>query len=663
MELTSKAAEFCEFLYSLAASTRQARNPTDRLQVYNEEYAVTSLPAGTDTPFIDFTGQLKGTSTLIFSKYVPTLSRDNDVGLSPPNNSHSFGNETLDIQEEYSSKYSSSEAELEDKFPCFSYQAVSVGQPLSQKRVYVTQSTPLHSGYSEHLVSDLTIAHDAGVVPLCIEKARYVVSLYALGFRQTKCTSQLPNVWAVCRDEKKNIVALGCSHSIENDNRKPSLQTYTVTAEDVLPNPKVPLTEKQTIKCKPLSSGVGESHAFSEYEIASYSTTEVKSMDEKLTGDLMVQFAWSYPEALLSPPAESSDVVVKISATPGYLFSPGLASYNELNTLLCLCKIATGSMSWSSLTEGLDDEATVDQDAVKMKTLSEKVGSFLEDISSPLSQLSELTVISPTSENKVYEARKDLDFAERLWLFAKDATNLEDLQQIFAEVFKAVLLGKVQPFVHRSSSSVISSLLRKVLLTPNMDEKQDLAPKFQNLLTESKITLCLVQLGIEKMSRDYKAYFVGSDIATGDQLDQFISASQGSLLDQCHTLCKLHCILELMSSALSFLKLPPPTLSILFKSALEVYREQVFKGFATTPVFSLPLPAYSTAQKSLISFCSTLSPKKWVLSQQRSKVNSSTSCNETTVTMYKNQPLLDNLTDSEMEESKYFVYKAHCECI
>ena len=386
--------------------------------------------------------------------------------------------------------------------------------------------------------------------------------------------------------------------------------------------------------------------------------------EEKLTGDLTVQFTWNNPDTILSPPSESADAVVKISATPGYIFSQALATYNELKTLLHLCEIASGKRSWISLSENIGEEEEDTLQSAK-KSLVENVGLFLEEISSPLSQPKEITVISPTTANTVYETRSDLDFAEHLWMFAKDTTSLEELQQVFAEVFKAVLLGKVQPFIHRSSTSVLSTLLRKVLLTPNLDEKQDLAPKFQNLLTESKICMCLVQLGLEKMKRDYRAFFIGADITTADQLDQFISVSKGSQLETCHTLCKLHCILELMSSSLCFLKLPPPTLSALFKSALEVYREKKFEGFCTTPVFSLPLPAYSVSQKSVLSLCRTLTPKKWVLSQQKANVGGGGggSGGKMSVVLYRNLPLLDSHREEELDEGRYYIYKAHCDCI
>ena len=608
-----------------------------------KEFSVTVLPTGSATPFDDFTGPLEGVSVMV-SKHVPAL---------PPAPDNELGQDSLSFEDEV--EEIDPEMHLEkDLFPCLSYQAVNVGQPLSQKRVYLTQSPPLHSGNTKSLVSDRTFVYDAGVTPLSLDKARYITSLYALGSRQSK--SPIPNMWVICKDKHRDIVALGCSHSID-PNEKRSLQSFVVTADSAFEETQPQGLEKIKVHSSrvKLSSG-DQSFAFSEYEIADHSTTPTGSKGEEIAGNLTVQFAWNSPDTTLSPPPESAEAVVKISATPGYMFSQAFDTYNELNTLLRLCEVAVGKRSWSCLSESVEEEGTVDSNR---KPLSENIGSFLEDVSSPLCQPKEIKVISPTSANTTYEARSDLDFAERLWMFAKESTSLEELQQIFAEVFMAVLLGRVQPFVHRSSTSAISTLLRKVLLTENQDEKQDLGPKFQNLLTESKICTCLVQLGIEKMTRDYRAFFVSSDIATADQLDQFLSTTKGSDLDSCHMLCQLHCVLELMSSVLWFLNLPAPTLSAFFKSTLEVYREKKFEGFCTTPVFSISLPAYSAALKSVRSLCGTLTPKKWVLSQKKVTTGGS----RMSVVTYRRSPLLDCHRQEKVDESGYYVYKATCDCI
>lgn len=241
-------------------------------------------------------------------------------------------------------------------------------------------------------------------------------------------------------------------------------------------------------------------------------------------------------------------------------------------------------------------------------SLASKVESFLEEAASPEFQPLEVTVISPTAGRNVYEPRTNLDFVERLWTFAKEVQSFDDLQEVFAMVFKAVLLGTVQPFLHRSSSSLLSSMFRQVLLCSHRDERQALAAQLQSLLSESKLLTCLVQAGVEKLQRDYRSFFVSSDLLTGSQLDQFFGSAT-DLNEQCCTLSKLHRVLELNAVALSFLNLPTSTLSSLTKVALEVYRTSSLSD--DSPIFLLPLPAYSPPLKSVVALCSNLSPSKW----------------------------------------------------
>ena len=147
-------------------------------------------------------------------------------------------------------------------------------------------------------------------------------------------------------------------------------------------------------------------------------------------------------------------------------------------------------------------------------------------------------------------------------------------------------------------------------------------------------------------------------------MDHFFGSSS-NLREQCDLLCKLHNVLELAASALTFLKLPTTTLSSLTKVALEVYSKETFEGFATTPIFCLPIPAYSPALKFVTSLCAKLSPKTWVLS----------SCSNTagegrhtgmSVTVMQNVPLFQTITPLPADtdsDAVFFVFKGHSDSI
>ena len=625
LNILNESAQFCDFLCEVSAELRSTPIVQQtRPKLFKDEFSVIPLPPGTRSSLTEFTGPQEGI-TLVISLHVavPVNEEISDLDQSELH----LSSASIQACEETHSQPA--------PFPLIVQKVVNTGQPLPQKRVYLTNSTPLHTGLTSDSIQSIRLADISFLVPLPLDQARYLASLYTLSCRNL---TPLPNLWIVCKSEKQNIVSLGFSFEATQS----LLHSYTVTSEGTFNgshSDKVTAGIVKRVNSPPMIGSV-----FSQYRITGAGT----ATDDKMSGDLTVQFCWADPEEPLCPPPDTSDAVVRVSATPGYMFSPVLVTYNELNTLLNFCQIASGQGSWP-----MQDETS--ETICGSGNMSQMTDSFLEEVASPLSQPLDATVISPTADNTIYETRKDLDFAERLWMFVKDVVSLDDLQQIFATVFKALLLGKVQPFVHRSSTSALALLLRQLLRCNSAEDRQSLAPRFQSLLSQTKVLSCLVQIGLEKMKRDYRAFFVGSDITTDDQLDQFHSTtSSQSQLVQCHALCKLHCVLEINASVLSFLNFPTSTLSSLTKVALDVFGNMQFRTFGTTPVVALPLPAYSPSLKSVASLCSSLHPMVWSFSPSK----------EQSVTVYRNDPLFVGDCEQRQNVSNdvCYVYKAQFDC-
>ena len=636
--LTQSAEEFCHFLMNCTSNTSEFKlsAPSFQTVVFMDEFCGTILPPNTVSCFTEFTGA-EDRVTVIFSQHCEKSDQATEEGSNE-----------LDLKTELESSEVQLDPSVEDTktanpFTASCYKSVKIGQLLSSKRVFLSKTETLHGGQSRHLVTDVVCAHDSELAPLTLDKARYLCSLYALGCRQS--TGLLPTIWAVCLSEgQRKVVGLGCSFDSS------MLHTFSVQRDDTVHIPQNPTAfpgaEKQTTqKRKSLERVSG--WVFSEYEISSSTVDENASSDH---ARLALEFAWSDPENLLSPPPESADAVLKISATPGYMFSPILAVYQEITTLLSLCQIACRDAEWPS------QEGSIEP----TKPLAFHVEAFLEDAASPLLQPLEVTVISPTADHNVYEPRTDLDFTERLWVFAKEVQSLTDLQQVFAGVFKAVLLGKVQPFLHRSSSSMLATLFRQVLLSSSHDERQTTAAKLQALLSEDKVLNCLVEIGIEKLQRDHRSFLIGSDLATGTQLDHFFEEASGDLMKTCHYICKLHNVMELNASALSFLNLPTSALSSLTKIALEIYKVAKFECFETTPVFALPIPAYSPALKSVASLCANLLPKTWILSAKDEHYSGALHAGNFQ-TVITNCPLIHDFEITSSAE--YVAYKTLCKSL
>ena len=626
MDIIKSKEEFYDFLNSLSSQ----QNDKDR--VFLEKYKACILEAATITPFTEFIG-IRDRPTAIFSKHTNVNKSTEELS------DHQVTSECLEIMGDPSMSASEPETETSRPLHIKSEKTVNIGQPLASSRVYLTQSTPFYSGKSD--VKTTSYACDNGLLPLSLDSARFLASLYALN--TWKVANALPDVWFVCEKSQQGIVALGCTY----DGPKSTLLTFSIEEQESTLEMDVKSKITQDQGSRKFSGGA----VFSEYDIASSSSPD----DEEPLDELKIQFSWCDPESMLSSPSENSDALLKISNTPGDQFSPVLSTYKELELLYKLCRIPSDSSSWSTDEES---EGVLIQSDMTVSA----VQSFIEEVAHPITESAEATVVSPTSDNVIFESRTDLDFLERLWKFSYNVTSFAELQFVFAEVFKAVLLRKIQPFIHRKSTSTLAGLLRQMLLSQNgTNLQEDMALKFQMLLTERRLLPCLIQLGIEKMSRDYRSFFISADLCSTNQLEEFF-ISGSSQLEQCLELCKLHSILELNASIMKVLRLPSSVLSTFTKTVMEVYKKDPhYQPFLRSPVFSLPLPAYSPALKSVVALCSKLLPTTWCMQQRR---KNDQYCyrgthQKSNIYMMRNEPLFRYLLNST--DSQYYSYKCTCE--
>lgn len=632
MDVLQKSVEFHQFLDSLLTVQDCTQD------VFSGEYKASGLVAGTTTPFSAFVGQKNDRATVVISKHVPVTG--------------SMNAEQVEVKglELLANLSCACGKEVDDPLPVISQQVVSVGQSLESSRVYLTHSSPFYEGWSGAVVQTRTFAGDRGLAPLPLSSARFIASLYCLGHWKAK--GILPDVWVLCERNQGSIIALGC----RSNGQASPCSIFTLKEGDIASDAN-PVTDN----AKLLTGTV-----FSEYDIMN------SSFDEEIqSGEFRIKFAWTDPDGMLSSPPESSDAILQVSSVPGDQFSPVLVMYEELHSLYRLCSVLNGGMEWQT-GDCEDSEGVL---TLGHKTARE-VDSFIQDMAHPLTKPADITVTSPTTDHMIYEPRTDLDFTERLWLFCRDVRSFEELQIVFAEVFKALLLGKIQPFVHRKSTSTLALLLRQVLLSPGETLLQETALKFQLLLTEARLLPCLVQLGIEKMQRDYRSFFVGTDICPAKQFDRFFSPTSCSPLVQCLELCRVHSILELNASIMKILRLPNTALLSTFtKAAMEVLMaDPHFQCLGPTPVFSLPLPAYSPVLKSVVAMCSKLSPAVWCLtSEQRmgdgqgnrngkertehGMSGQNRSGKERVVYLLRNQPLFRYLSG----DTDVYLHKCYCE--
>ena len=653
MDLLEKSEEFYHFLDSVTS-------PKCIGKIFLEDYEAFVLSPGASTPFSDIVGYSLN-PTVIFSK----CRRENGEKALVEDETHESTLEELTKATEGRNEekelvlvkaetpdttldelgLSVTTTEYSFSSSCGSGYSLplpvkshSIGQPLTSKRIYLTSSSCHYEHQSDILGRTLDVAQDCCFLPLSLSSSRFIHSLYSLGSWKVK--SSPPDVWTVCEKNKKNIVALGCVYNASNS---------TLCAIMVKEN------EMHSVSAKSVSVEKLSGVAFSEYEIA----TGGSATGKVLTDMLILQFAWSDANiGMLSPPPENSDAVMKISCTPGYLFSPVLPLFEELKSLHYFCHIASGTAKWL----GCDDEDVL----ASNNKMALSVKGFIEEMAHPLNNPVDVTVISPVCSHMIYEPRIDLDFVEHMWVFCRSLTSYGEIKLVFAEVFKAVILGEIQPFIHKKSSSTLAELLRQVLLHRDNEEIQTLAIKLQLLLSEARLVPCLIQVGLDKVKRDHWSFFVGADILSADHFEHFFDHSDHlSQLEQCIELCKLHNIIELDANLMQTVNLPPLVLSTFTKAVMEIYKKDMsYQPFSRSPIFSLSLSAYSPALKSVVALCSKLSPSTWrVTVQEACGQQCDDSVSSRRICLKRCRPLLSYLQKTDNSFDQYCSYEATCQLV
>lgn len=564
---------------------------------YDGRYTMTSIPEKCYTPFTNAVG-LSNRKTVIISKLSP----------EPQNISHDAPHN--DSQLNITTNEDSSPATTQPPpFTTYNRRSILISNSMGQKASYITKNETFPASSITSL-----FLNDEGAEPISSDEARYFCSLYSIYCYSNNATLEaLPDIWVLC--DGSPVLSMGCciNELLPNtldlyqiikgsDVTIPDSNTYSLSLDSPPFNDRIGVRRTGTSK---------RNHKVitAKYNFGVTAVEGIPSVKDMSGVCITIDFIWNGKDAVFSPPSSTAEAVLGVSVTPGYQMSPVLGVYMEISTLLTLCEVACGKETWAmkyGMTSDDDESLLESNDA----TLLSKVESFLEDASVQMLKSVEMAVVtSPTVELSPFQPREDLDFVGQLWMFLRHVTNLEDLVESLGAVFKAIILGKIHPFIHRSKSSTLANLFRQSLSSNSTDEREVIATKLQNLLTEEKALQCLVEIGLDKLQRDFVAFFGLGGLATMNDLEVYFKSSD--LLQRCHSLCCLQYVLELASVLSTFISLPLSSLSFFVRDALRYYRSVDFQGFVPSPVFNIHFPSMSTECKALATLVSSLTPVSW----------------------------------------------------
>ncbi|KAL7980259.1 hypothetical protein Chor_001527 [Crotalus horridus] len=400
---------------------------------------------------------------------------------------------------------------------------------------------------------------------------------------------------------------------------------------------------------------------------ARYGFLESTSLDSLTQEDSLIplerniyaDFAWEGVKMKLQTPPLSSAALLTVQIASGSPLSSVYEPNRELQFLLSLAEILkNGLIKWPK--------------APGTKSAVELVQKLLKDLKDEVDGLKsqndddteDNTAAVIGSMKTLFSQRGDLDFLELLWcnIWRNVATH-EELVKCFSLVIRALQHGALQTWIHQESNSLLSKLI-----------KQSYHGKMETVSLDGDSPMqMLLEIGLDKMKRDYISYFVGKSVF-GSGLgmlsivpdacsvlslskDYFMSTSV-DLQEQVHRIQKLHHVLEIVDNCLDLIKLEHENLIFLTQSCINYYKENPLNE---KQAFQLPV------RTSLVKeFYQNVHPQIWRVEissgQGPKRVKTMWQLSSTPPAEHMHPTNGDSLDDTEIcgNKEKHFVILSGC---
>ncbi|XP_007420777.1 protein zwilch homolog [Python bivittatus] len=419
----------------------------------------------------------------------------------------------------------------------------------------------------EPSVSEAFPKENLSASPVTLSRARQLISFYTMSQNpnmkhlQINNAAQLPPLWVRCDpSDPKQTIWLG-AEPLRNGNNLMGIRLHTVTCNGSLSN------NNNSIGLEELKESHRMRHHASELIItgfARYEFLEAASLDPlsqedsfiPLERNIYADFAWDGVKMLLQTPPLSSVALLTLQMASGSPLSSVYEPNRELQFLLSLAEILkNGLTEWP---KALGRKSAVELVQKLLKDLKDEVdGLKTEDDSE------DNTAAVIGSMKTLFSQRGDLDFLELLWCdIWRNVASYEELVKCFSLVMRALQHGELQTWIHQESNSLLSKLI-----------KQSYHGKMETVSLDGDSPIqMLLEIGVDKMKRDYISYFVGKEFAIRTHLDYFMSTSV-DLQEQVHRIQKLHHMLEIVDNCVDLLKLEHENLIFLTQSCINYYKE------------------------------------------------------------------------------------------
>ncbi|XP_015279556.1 PREDICTED: protein zwilch homolog [Gekko japonicus] len=393
----------------------------------------------------------------------------------------------------------------------------------------------------------------------------------------------LPPLWVRCDGtDHRQTIWLG-AEPLSTGSHVTGITLHTVISSGPLPNKNCSADLKELKESHRRRHGCSglRTKGFASYKFFEGTLLDSCSLEDTsapLERNINVEFAWNDVTKILQLPPPTCAVTLKLQMACGAPLSSVYEVSRELQSLLALARgLKTGVTEWRKPSGG---KSAVELVQKLLKGLKDEANELMTPNNNE--SLRNDTATVSCSIKTGFSSREDLDFVEQLWCeLWKSVTSYEELVKCFKLILEGLHCGELQASIHKGSNA----LLRKLI-----EDYHRGCTETVSLSGDTPIQM-LLEIGLDKMKRDYVDYFIGKPLAIFHYKDYFMSTSV-DLQEQVRRVQKLHHVLEIADTCMDLLKLDHLNLVVLTQSCVKYYKENPLNEMH---VFKLPVkPSFAT---------------------------------------------------------------------
>eukprot|EP00073_Rattus_norvegicus_P037929 XP_008764606.1 PREDICTED: LOW QUALITY PROTEIN: protein zwilch homolog isoform X1 [Rattus norvegicus] len=443
-------------------------------------------------------------------------------------------------------------------------------------------------------ISDLSTGENIRPLALPVGRARQLIGLYTMAHNPNMThlkikqpVTALPPLWVRCDSSDPESTCWLGAELITANGAVTDVVLYVVTCK-ADKNYSENLENLKNLHKKRHHLSAVTARGFAQFEL--FKSTDLDDTVTPSQTTVTLDLSWSPVDEILQTPPLSSTATLNIRVQSGEPRGCLNHLHRELKFLLVLADgIRTGVTEWL--------------EPLETKSAVESVQEFLNDLNK-LDEFDDSTKKDTQKEavnhdtaavvrSMLVTVRGDLDFAEQLWCkMSSSVVSYQDLVKCFTLILQSLQCGDIQPWLHSGSNSLLSKLIHQ-----SYHAAMDSVP-----LSGTTPLQMLLEIGLDKLKKDYISFFVSQELASLNHLEYFISPSV-TTQEQVHRVRKLHHILEILVICMLFIKPQHELLFSLTQSCIKYYKQNPLDE---QHIFQLPVrPA---ALKNLYQ---SEKPQKW----------------------------------------------------